>query len=78
VSQLQRLRRDLGFVVSDRIRVWIAAPAETYEAINEYAGWIANELLAREIVAGEAPAGQQVHELDLDGSTVRAALSKEL
>jgi len=78
VSQLQRLRRDLGFVVSDRIRVWIAAPAETYEAINEYAGWIANELLAREIVAGEAPAGQQVHELDLDGSLVRAALSKEL
>ena len=78
VSQLQRLRRDLGFVVSDRIRVWIAAPAETYEAIREYAGWIANELLAREIVAGEAPAGQQVHELDLDGSTVRAALSKEL
>jgi isoleucyl-tRNA synthetase len=78
VSQLQRLRRDLGFVVSDRIRVWIAAPAETYEAINEYAGWIANELLAREIVAGEAPAGQQVHELDLDGSVVRAALSKEL
>jgi isoleucyl-tRNA synthetase len=78
VSQLQRLRRDLGFVVSDRIRVWIAAPAETYEAISEHAGWIANELLAREIVAGEAPAGQQVHELDLDGSTVRAALSKEL
>jgi isoleucyl-tRNA synthetase len=78
VSQLQRLRRDLGFVVSDRIRVWIAAPAETYQAISEYHGWIANELLAREIVAGEAPAGQQVHELDLDGSTVRAALSKEL
>jgi isoleucyl-tRNA synthetase len=78
VSQLQRLRRDLGFVVSDRIRVWIAAPAETYEAISEHSGWIANELLAREIVAGEVPAGQQVHELDLDGSTVRAALSKEL
>jgi isoleucyl-tRNA synthetase len=78
VSQLQRLRRDLGFVVSDRIRLWIAAPAETHEAIGEYHGWIANELLAREIVAGEAPAGQQVHELDLDGSVVRAALSKEL
>jgi isoleucyl-tRNA synthetase len=78
VSQLQRLRRDLGFVVSDRIRLWIAAPAETHEAIGEYKSWIANELLAREIVAGEAPAGQQVHELDLDGSPVRAALSKEL
>ena len=78
VNRLHRLRRDLGFVVSDRIRLWIAAPAETQEAIGEYHGWIANELLAREIVAGEAPAGQQVHELDLDGSPVRAALSKEL
>ena len=65
-------------MVSDRIRVWIDAPTETYEAVREYTGWIANELLAREIVAGEAPAGQQVHELDLDGSVARAALSKEL
>jgi isoleucyl-tRNA synthetase len=78
VSQLQRLRRDLGFAVSDRIQLWIAAPEEAEASFGEYNSWIANELLARDITLGELPAGQQVHELDLDGSVVRVALSKEL
>jgi isoleucyl-tRNA synthetase len=77
VSQLQRLRRDLGFAVSDRIRLRIAAPDEAQAAITEYTSWIANELLARELSLGEVTVGQQAHELDLDGSVVRVALSKE-
>jgi len=78
VSQLQRLRRDLGFAVSDRIRVWITAPDEVRTAITAYNDWIANELLAREITLGEPQAAQQAHEFDLDGSHVRVALTKEL
>jgi isoleucyl-tRNA synthetase len=78
VSQLQRLRRDLGFAVSDRIRLWIVAPEGIEAAISGYHDWIANELLAREIVFGEPPVGHQArHELDLDGSIVRIALTKE-
>ena len=34
VSQLQRLRRDLGFAVSDRIQVWIGAPDDVGMAIR--------------------------------------------
>ena len=79
VSQLQRLRRDLGFAVSDRIRLCIVAPEGIEAAISGYHDWIANELLAREIVFGEPPVDHQArHELDLDGSTVRIALTKEL
>jgi isoleucyl-tRNA synthetase len=79
VSQLQRLRRDLGFAVSDRIRLWIVAPEGIEAAISGYHDWVANELLAREIVFGEPPVGHQArHELDLDGSIVRIALTKEL
>ena len=77
VSQLQRLRRDLGFSVSDRIRLRIAAPEEAQAAIGEYNSWIANELLARDLSLGEVAMDQQAHELDLDGSVVRVALSKE-
>jgi isoleucyl-tRNA synthetase len=78
VSQLQRLRRDLGFAVSDRIRLWIAAPEDVEAATTAYIDWIANELLAREIAFGDPPAGHQArHELDLDGSVVRIALTKE-
>jgi hypothetical protein len=64
--------------VSDRIRLWIDAPDEVHVAITEYNDWIANELLAREVILGEVPAAQQAHELDLDGSAVRVALTKEL
>jgi isoleucyl-tRNA synthetase len=77
VSQLQRLRRDLGFSVSDRIRLSIDAPDDVQSAIIEYNDWIANELLAREITFGP-PVGQQAaHEVDLDGSLVRVALTRE-
>jgi len=65
--------------VSDRIRLWIVAPEGIDAAIAGYHDWIANELLAREIVFGEPPVDHQArHELDLDGSTVRIALTKEL
>ena len=79
VSQLQRLRRDLKLEVSDRIRLWIVAPDEIESAISEYNDWIANELLAREIAVGEPPVGQQAvpHVVDLDGSPVRVALTRE-
>jgi isoleucyl-tRNA synthetase len=78
VSQLQRLRRDLGFSVSDRIRVRIDAPDDVRAAITEYNDWIANELLAREITFGAPAAGQQAtHEVDLDGSSVRVTLTRE-
>ena len=78
VSQLQRLRRESGLAVSDRIRVWIAAPREIEIAISEYIDWIANELLAREIAFSEPPGVQQAaHEVDLDGSPVRVALTRE-
>jgi isoleucyl-tRNA synthetase len=78
VSQLQRLRRDLGFSVSDRLRLRIDAPEDARVAITEYNDWVANEILAREITFGALQVGQQAgHELDLDGSHVRVAITRE-
>ena len=78
VSQVQRLRRESGLAVSDRIRVWISAPQEIEFTVSEYIAWIANELLAREIAFGEPPGAQQAaHAVDLDGSPVRVALTRE-
>jgi len=78
VSQLQRLRRDLGFSVSDRLRLRIDAPEDARVAITEYNDWVANEILAREITFGALQVGQQAgHEVDLDGSHVRVAITKE-
>jgi isoleucyl-tRNA synthetase len=78
VSQLQRLRRDLGFSVSDRLRLRIDAPEDARAAITEYNDWVANEILAREITFGALQVGQQAgHEVDLDGSHVRIAITRE-
>ena len=78
LTPLQRLRRDLALSVSDRIRLRIDAPDAVQAAILEYDDWIANELLAREITFGVHPVGQQAtHDVDLDGSLVRVALTKE-
>lgn len=74
----QRLRRDLAFAVSDWNPFWIDAPAQALEATSDYNSCIAKELLAREIIPGESPVGQQAHELDLDRSPARTAISKEL
>ena len=78
VGETQRLRRDLPFAVSDRVRLGIVASVEPL-AITAHHAWVANELLAREIVFGEPPVDHQArHELDPDGSVVRSAITKEL
>ena len=78
VGASQRLRGDLAFAVSDRVRLGIVASVEPL-AITAHHAWVANELLVREIVFGEPPVDHQArHELDPDGSVVRSAITKEL
>ena len=77
-GETQRLRRDLAFAVSDRVRLGIVASVEQL-AITAHHAWVANELPAREIVFGEPPVDHQArHELDPDGSVVRSAITREL
>ena len=78
VSESQRLRGDLAFAVSDRVRLWLVASDEVQSAITAQCAWVANELLAREIVFGEPPVDHQAkHEGDPNGSGVRSAITKE-
>ena len=78
VSGSQRLRGDLAFAVSDRVRFWLVASDEVQSAITAHCAWVANELLAREIVFGEPPVDHQAkHEGDPNGSGVRSAITKE-
>jgi isoleucyl-tRNA synthetase len=54
VNRVQRLRRDAGFEVADRIRLGIAG-AETLEAAaTEHAAYIAGETLAIDLEVGES------------------------
>ncbi len=81
VSRVQRLRKESGLAVSDRIRLVIAGTAEVQEALRAHAQWIAAETLARECVLADAlpatPAWPATAEVDLDGVTARIALTKD-
>jgi len=77
VSRVQRLRKELGFAVSDRITLMVAAGEEIQEAVRAFENWIAAEVLAVKVVVGEKIEGKYAtHAFDLDGQNVEVALER--
>ncbi len=80
VSRVQRLRKESGLAVSDRIRLVVAATIEVQQALRVHAQWVASEVLARDCVIADAlptPAWPATAELELDGTMARIALCKD-
>jgi isoleucyl-tRNA synthetase len=77
VSRVQRLRKESGLAVSDRIVLAVQGAGDTDAAVREHRDWIAGEVLAREIVIGELSGDHQaVQEVDIDGLAVRVAITR--
>ncbi len=88
VSRVQRLRRDAGLAVSDRIGLAVGGDEEILAATREYTTHIAGEVLATQVIVG-LDAGSPFHEGtdddtwsakqdgDVDGRVVRLALRKD-
>ena len=55
VNRVQRLRRDAGLEVADRIRLGVEGPGELERAVSAHADYIAGETLAVEVRTGSAP-----------------------
>ncbi|MBC7896535.1 MAG: isoleucine--tRNA ligase [Cytophagaceae bacterium] len=79
VSRIQRMRKDAGLAVSDRIRVWISGDAEIEQAARDHVDWMAAEVLARNVFVGEGEAGGEhaAQAVELDGLRATVALSVE-
>jgi isoleucyl-tRNA synthetase len=78
VSAVQRLRKDAGLAVSDRIHLVVTGSKELLDAVTAHREYIAGETLAQEVTVGEEkgreyPATQT---LDLDGLELRIALTR--
>jgi isoleucyl-tRNA synthetase len=69
VSRIQRLRRDRGLEVSDRIHLVIAAEGEAAAALERYREYVAHETLAEAAQFGTAEG--DAHAVDLDGMQLR-------
>ncbi|MEO8335474.1 MAG: isoleucine--tRNA ligase [bacterium] len=81
ISRVQRMRKDAGLAVSDRIRLWIGGDPLVLEAATAHREWIADEVLAAELAVGEGLQGT-VHMMarqtvDLDGIHADLALTKD-
>jgi isoleucyl-tRNA synthetase len=88
VNRIQRLRKDAGLEITDRIRVGIEGPDEVQVALSGFRDFIERETLALEVVRAVDGAGQggggawqdsydAVMEDEIDGASVRLALSRE-
>jgi isoleucyl-tRNA synthetase len=78
VSRVQRLRRDAGLAVEDRIALALAGDAAILDAAGTHEGEIAGETLAVELRMGDAAAAALEHrrELDVDGHRVLIGLER--
>jgi len=77
VSRVQRLRKESGFAVSDRVRLVVWGDPQIEAAAREFATRIADEVLARELVVGEPQErNDPVHEMEVDGLTVSVTVRR--
>jgi isoleucyl-tRNA synthetase len=78
VSRLQRLRKEQGLAVSDRITVQLAGAPEVEAAARTHQAAMADQVLATAFSIGSFPDDHPAaRTLDLDGLEVRVALTKE-
>jgi isoleucyl-tRNA synthetase len=78
VNRIQRLRRDSGLEVSDRIRLWIGGDPDAATAAERHKDYIAGETLALGLEVDSVPDGPNVHsrDVELDGVGARIALQR--
>jgi isoleucyl-tRNA synthetase len=81
ISRVQRMRKDAGLAVSDRIRLAIGGDAEVVEAAAAYREWIGSEVLATEVTVAGPPAEEGTmlarQRVELDGLHADLALTKD-
>ena len=78
VSRIQRLRKESGFAVSDRIRVEVGGVQQVRDAAHEYRTWIAGEVLASSFDVSDSEAAPPVGvAADLDGFAAWITLERD-
>jgi isoleucyl-tRNA synthetase len=77
VSRVQRMRKDSGFAVSDRIVLSISGSGELESAVRAHEAWIAEEVLALGITIGtDAENSNAAQSVDIDGLPASIAIER--
>ena len=73
VNRIQNLRKDLGFEVTDKIKVEYSGSEQLNISVNEFNAYICSEVLATEITF---VSGCNTHETDVNEEAVYLNLTK--
>jgi isoleucyl-tRNA synthetase len=78
ISRVQRMRKEAGLAVSDRIRLLITGDPEVLAAVRAHRDWIMREVLATELLDTPGIFQDSLAEqvLDLEGVSARIALTR--
>ncbi len=78
LSRVQRMRKESGLAVSDRISVVVGGDPAVVEAVREHHGWIADEVLATELVVDDdgRHGRPDMTTIDLDGIEARVSITR--
>ena len=76
INRIQNIRKDSGFEVTDKIRVEIGRCELVEGAVTDFAGYISSQTLATSLKLADKPAGDFVHDVDIDEKTVTIAVTK--
>jgi isoleucyl-tRNA synthetase len=78
ISRVQRMRKEAGLAVSDRIRLAIGGSTKVAAVVSKFGTWIASEVLATELLDEPGSLQGSISEqvLDLDGVEARVALTR--
>jgi isoleucyl-tRNA synthetase len=78
VNRIQRLRKEAGYVYTDRIRVWMEGGEPVLEAARVHAEFIRGETLARGLELGaRAPTPDLEQQVDIDGHGVLVGVERD-
>jgi isoleucyl-tRNA synthetase len=79
VNRIQRLRKEAGYVYTDRIAVWLDGDPTVLEAARTHSGFIGGETLARRIeLGGRASTPDLEQEVEIDGLSVVVGVQRQV
>jgi isoleucyl-tRNA synthetase len=79
VNRVQRIRKEAGYLYTDRIALWIDGDPPIVEAVRDHAGFIRGETLARCLEVGaRAPAADREQRVDIDGYEAVVGVQRHL
>jgi len=76
VRRIQEMRKDAGFEIADRIRLYHAGDDEIARVVDAWGDYIRQETLAAAIGPGAPPAGAHIEEHAVDGRKVMLAVDR--